>query len=1335
MFQTRRPPSRHGCRTAVAALAGLALAMLCPAALDASEALSEQTLSLREALHHDPTLEAPLDALLDAYREAGELESLSQLYRDHLEGWPDDVGAHIVLLRIAIATHDPEIDQHLHAALQHHPDHAYLHYLRHEIAEAAGDADALDALARAIELEDRPDRRRRWIDRLLTLATREDRPALIDEHLQLLARLAGDAVDDRLEAAQQMLEHDRPKLATKLMHETLERSMPAETGVTAQLLTARAEAAAGDLDTAGDRLDTLLERLAPDYWRRTEIMRQRVAWLGDDDARQAMIDAARARVADRPDNEAAAVELAELLQALDRRQAAMEVLLEAGERLPRSRELETRTLDLLEALRDEAARADYLARRLEQQSDRRDLRLLHARSLYTLGRSEQAHAAMEQALAGLDEGQRLTELIDTARLLRRSLAPSDAAALLEQAMALDGGRFELRRELAELYQLLDRAPAAAALFDDAPTDVAIEHLLDAVDFLIEQEHHRRARALLEARLAETPDHLELHLRLLEAQAGLEAWRSANQTITHSRPLADTTTHYRRWLDAAATFHGELDTLDRFLEAERSRIDADRAGWDDAAAARRSVFIDALVQHRHSAKAAAMLQADLERDPPEAVRRVLLRQLVAVLPNDDEHREQHLNALMEHDPASASMARAHLAASAMDNRDTARARTLLEQVAVSELDDAALLRQLQELAARVGLHEVRQAATARLPRVSPGNFGHWQQWFDDLAEAGQEHQLRVGLRQVLAGVNELELDDADRATVRQQLRASYWRSIRQALEQGADEPLLDALAMVDALDRLAGRNLPEAAWATWVRALVLNRRGEDEARDEALATLERLGERLAAQSETGDVLIALPDGMAISLSRAAALARADYVAVMDEASASALSAAVPADAQGPSGDAATRLGWALRTRQPVAAVGPAGDGRVLVTEHDGSMTAVDGVSGKRLWRWEPERSQGWSPGQNMAMSRLLIARPAVDVEGGRVYVAGPQTLYAVSLESGELVWRTPLPDTTSDRHTVAGVRLAVHAGQVIVFDPQRGRLQWYDTTTGKLTRERRVLPASDHATWQTSGMSVHDGRLLVYADEAALVDAETGAVAWMTQLAERPVRPGAAAGGGGGSPFASVSRHMVVSGSYGMHTTHHTGGRNPGPPRVAVLEDGRMTAFVNQSITLLGTDLLTTEQREGRYISGWFAGMAGDEAVFVLQSQARLVNVRTGDHRFVQLSDLNMPQDSNEPLGTVVDGAMLHVVNRRQVVGYDLVDEQPRYTLSLERVRSLALPDNQEVRSGMMLRGVTHILREGNNSRGMAMLTTSGYAADGRVYVLPDPWHVVAVAAEEEAADE
>ena len=132
--------------------------------LSAVEDPASASLPLRAALHEDATLEAPLTQLMEAWRQAQRLPELLALYRAHLGQYPQDSGATIVLLRLLQATRDPAAATAARQAVTDFPDSAYLRWLAFLALNDARDPAALDALAKAVELETVVWRRDQWTE-------------------------------------------------------------------------------------------------------------------------------------------------------------------------------------------------------------------------------------------------------------------------------------------------------------------------------------------------------------------------------------------------------------------------------------------------------------------------------------------------------------------------------------------------------------------------------------------------------------------------------------------------------------------------------------------------------------------------------------------------------------------------------------------------------------------------------------------------------------------------------------------------------------------------------------------------------------------------------------------------------------------------------------------------------------------------------------------------------------------------------------------------------------------------------------------------------------------
>ena len=113
--------------------------------------LATRSLPLRTALHHDPTLAAPLSRLLQMYRSAGAEQELLGVYRAHVRQFPGNLSGQTVLVRLLMATGSPETLSLARAAVGQFPRDGYLRYLLHQVLRGRRDPKALEELDKAIE--------------------------------------------------------------------------------------------------------------------------------------------------------------------------------------------------------------------------------------------------------------------------------------------------------------------------------------------------------------------------------------------------------------------------------------------------------------------------------------------------------------------------------------------------------------------------------------------------------------------------------------------------------------------------------------------------------------------------------------------------------------------------------------------------------------------------------------------------------------------------------------------------------------------------------------------------------------------------------------------------------------------------------------------------------------------------------------------------------------------------------------------------------------------------------------------------------------------------------
>ena len=1094
----KSPVRSSGSRGALTGILALLLAITLTPTRAEDEDLHARSLPLRTALHHDPTLEGPLERLTALYREAGRLEDLLEVYRGHLAQYPQDDSARIVLIRLLSAVRDPEALRLARAAAESHADHAYFRWLLATLMRQAGEPGALAEMDRAITLESTPEQRARWIEDLLPEAAAADRRDLAEKHLRALADLPGATPDSRLQVARRLIDVELPEAALAVLEAAAGGGPAPETGVEIDLAAAAAEAALDRREAAGARLEQLLGRLAADHWRRSEIARRRFALARGDAERATLVVAARARVVAAPADEAAALDLASCLAALERRREALEALLEAGRRLPASVRLEKETLELYDRLRDERGRERYLAARLQACPERRDLARARTRCLFLLGRRTEAQATLAAATEGATPTERTALLVDLGRELRRSGATSDAATVFDLALAAAPERFDLRRETAEALLALGERTRARRLFAAAaPEGTAPDAVLEAVRFLVAQGMLAEARAMLAPLLAGESSAIETLLVGADLEGRLGERAAGETALARARALADTAPRYALWLEAAASFAERFQDQEGFLAREGERIAAE-SGWSASRVERLLAWVDAAARNGPKANAIAFLGGFLESDAPAEAKTSLRRRAVELMADDPARGGDfaaQLETMAAEDPEHSDTWRARLAVLHARAQRQDLAQPLASSVRPAAISDPGLLAELAEFYREWGDGERLRASVTRLTEVDPSRRSAWESLITTLALAGDEPRLRATIRRVLQGIEGLEMKEAVAETLRAHLVDSYWRSFAVRIASGKTAGLEESLLLLDEAER-ASREPEQAVWTAWARAWALHRLGRVAERDEALGEVERLAAdqpreegppagtapgTATAGSETP--AIRFPDGLSLALAHARTALTAAPV-----------SAPRVGDRVGPLPP--FRVRWAFDTGgAPLAWVEPVAPDRVLVGDQQGGLACLDLARGKLRWEIAGVGSQSSHP------------PPASD--GQRVFVSRGGAVHALAIRDGRCLWQAQ----GSSGPARDGWRVFLHGPEVLAVDPAAGAIATFDQTTGKLLRELLLFgqdPAGGAVPGSatTGGAFLQDDRLLVYGRTTAVLDVRTLQPLWWLEpgrLRDFPVK--------------------------------------------------------------------------------------------------------------------------------------------------------------------------------------------------------------------------------------
>ena len=959
----------------------------------------KRSLAFRTALHYDPTLDAPLAALVELYQGQNRIDELVNLYRSHLTQYPEDFGAKAVLARVLRKLNRPEFLTLVQAAVEAHPTAGFLQHLLYEALREAAAPGALTALSNAIDNAPRSDLADLWLDELLAAGAEGTGHELAEKHLAKRLAAVDQTAAQWLDLGKRMERFGFAADAVKAAQKGLALKPDPEVMVDLELLAARSEAASGARNPAAVRLEGLLGRLGPDYWRRTEILRLRIMVAGGGAEREALLSSFREKYESSAPKEGLALEYAGLLEAAEHRRQAVAVLKQAATDLPQSIRLEQALIDLLDRLGDERTLLAFLRERTGTSSDRLDLRYRLVKMLYLEGHKE-APEELASLLEKMDPAARPERLLDLGRFLARSGLHEEAAENLAGFLDTAPERLDVRRELAEEYLASENRPAGekavqAGIAQSA--QAAVENFTDFVQFLIKKEFFVPAREALDARLAREPDNFDL--RLLQAGVLSQIGDAAAAVTLHeeSRMLADTAARYQQWLEAGLDMHTALDDVTDFFDREQSRLTEERSGAATPSSewVERFFLLCDLAEHRELTDRVAQLLRNVLTVPstPPKLQVAWKRLLVKALEKSADRAaetEQLLIGLVEQDPAKAEEYRLRRGLLYYGSQRPDLARGMLEKIDLKEIEDTELLQQALAALAEYGLGQQMRAALEKLTTKEPRNLAHWEKRLGVLAAVGDETGLREAIRGVLA-LTGVPVSGESRESLRLHLVDSYWRSAAQFIGRGKITPASGTrvLELLDAVDR-EHPGKQDRLWSLWTRSLVLGRLGDTTGRDAAFAELERLiAEWRELHPDSGEPEIAFPDGLALSLAGARHL--------LEEGGGFGENAygqpGVVPEGEGPLGEVAVRWAYEVPDEATIVQVLPIA-GAVVVLDNTGQVSLVDRATGRLRWReqfpiyLEPAAKPPASPGRVGFRSGNVIvpAGGGITVGGGSAVVS-------------------------------------------------------------------------------------------------------------------------------------------------------------------------------------------------------------------------------------------------------------------------------------------------------------------------------------------------------------
>lgn len=1075
------------------------------------EAFDEASLRHRTALHYDPLLEAPLDSLLTLYRGAGRLDELLGLYRSHIAQFAEDVGAKTVLVRLLRRIDRNGAEELIATAAPQHPDFAPLQYVLHQVLDERGDPRAAEVLSRAIELETDPNRRNEWLDQLLQLSEAETTRKLAEAHFARLLASEDQNADSLLAFSRLLQRHQFWETSLTALAKAKASEPAPEAEVEIDFLAATALGQSGKRREAGEMLDALLGRLAPDHWRRRELLSLRMSLIANEAERVALLGKFEAAYRAKPEGETVLLDFVEALVAAERRNEAVQLLLSNAAILPKSGPIETRVLEVLEDAASDADLVRFLEQRLEADPARLDLRFRLVKANYALGRDPVAEQDFKAVVAGLDPEETSARILELQRFLRGIDRIDAAAVYLDRYLRSHPSRLDVARELAEvLVASEDGAGIDALVHRLSPAEAEAANVLDLSEFLLEKGFPQAAGILVAARLEREPRHFELgllHLRIL-GKTGDEA--GVRRESAALRELTDTSPRYAQWLEAAIEANRDLETLEGFFASEQNRFDFDDGNWTSEKVEKFLLLCEAGKRQLYTAKIAESLRRTLASPGIEAALRLRLREfLVGVIEEDPAaaaETEQQLELLAGEDPAHRLDYDLRRALVYHRSQRSDLAQDLLGKLDLGEVSSVPLLREASDVLVEYGFLREAEVALATINRLDPDDLLSWERRLSVLATLGEESALRGVLRSLRSGEILPGLRELSNQTLDDHLCASYWRSLA-GLAAGGDAGLEEMLSLLASVER-ESLSAEALLWVEWTRAFVLVRLGRSGEGQESLGRFQELAKEHRLDS------IRFPDGLSLSV----------------EAATGFLAARTPAPEAEPGpfpgGEfllGSPRLRWVFETGgAAVARLGLAGTRLVILDESD-TVHVVEASSGKLLWREgfgvsregmgsKPRAFREVSPpalvgGGVDRAARVIEAKAArsfVVADDRFVFIRGNE-LAAFAVADGAMLWTAALPETASrDLHGRDGARpervFAVEGGCVVVFDPIRNEGRGFDFGSGRLLWQSRLGgegadPETPGLNSLNCGVAAGGGHVFIYGRDSVVLDPVTGKVVW------------------------------------------------------------------------------------------------------------------------------------------------------------------------------------------------------------------------------------------------
>ncbi len=1071
----------------------------------------ELSLKFRTALHYDPLLESALDSLVALYRDSDRVDELIGLYRSHIEQYSDDAGAKSALIRLLGQLNRSGVDELIASAVPLHPEYAPLQYLLFQFLQKKGDSRALESLSRAIDLETNASRRSQWLEELLQFSDQEDARVLGEAQLNRILigeNLSGEFL---MSLARLMQRFQFWELSLEALGRAQKAGLGAEGELEIAVQTALAQAELGRREEGSRTLDELLMRMAPDHWRRREIMSMRIAVLASDEERNTMLENLEKAYQESPESETAILDYVDLLIASERLSDASKLLVRSAAAIPGSELIETRTVELLNSTNDNKGFEQFLKDRLEVSPDRADLRFQLVKVHYSLGNDAGAEQDFQAVVAGLTPDGVSERILELQRYLR-GIGRADAAApYLERYLETHPERLDVARELSELYLKDDDRLSVEGLVEKLdPAGADVENAIDLSEFLLSGGLYGAASQILRGKLAVDPEDFDLNLLMIEAFGELGDQSSAASQISLIREKADTPARYSQWLSSAIKASERLEVLPRFLETEQNRFSFSNDSWPADKVEKFIILCEAGDQKLSTDRVALALGERLEDgalDPKLKIR--LQRFLVGLLENDPASSAEvdlQFQELASNDPARASEYDLRRALVYHRSQRIDLSQELIAAVDLGQIENPNLIRGAVEALLEYQFLSEAESALAQLNRLEPDDVFSWSRRLSLLASMERESEFRSVARTLRSGASGVKLLPESFTELTDHLVASYWRSVSRLISSGGPSQFEEVLPILAAVDREI-QSPKHQAWTEWTRAVILLKVGRP---DESREALNRFHKNIADhEMET----VIFPDGLSLSANSAESSVSFE----VESSEVDSHGAEFLLDDPG--------LRWAFEVDSGSYLIDFArGVDRILALDNRGQVYGIRVEDGRLIWRKSlgtgragdrgvrPELFEGSPVGKvsSEVVSPIDQSRLALrlSLDGNRFMHLSGDELKCFNCNDAAMVWSASLPfGRDAERESVAqsgnsfpiGDYLVVGNGKAVVFRPATQEAAGFDSASGKLMWVQQgdfeSGPVPGGLRSLNSGACISGGRVLLYGRETTVLDADSGDVVW------------------------------------------------------------------------------------------------------------------------------------------------------------------------------------------------------------------------------------------------